>query len=157
MILAVASPFDAVQEFFACFDRGDLAGARRLLANDAVIGLFVSGEDVVELRGFDEFVSWYSRRRELLGDSFEYRVEEPVRRASASKASLGSSIATAPAFFENIERHVRPSGEPSCPRARPAGLGTDEVDVPPLPRSAQLPPAVLPADVVDDPAHLRRG
>lgn len=72
----MASPFDAVREFFASFDRGDLAGARRLLADDAVIRLFVSGEDEVELRGFDEFVSWYSRRRELLEDSFEYRVEE---------------------------------------------------------------------------------
>ncbi len=72
----MACAFDAVMEFFACFDHGDLVRARRLLADDAVVALFVSGEELVELRGFDEFVSWYSRRREFLGDSFEYRVEE---------------------------------------------------------------------------------
>ena len=73
---AVASPFDAVEEWFACFARSDLAGARRLLADDALIALFASEEEQVELRGFEEFVAWYARRRELFGGSFEYRVEE---------------------------------------------------------------------------------
>jgi ketosteroid isomerase-like protein len=72
----VPSALEVVQEFFACFDRGDLARAGQLVADDAVITLFVSGEDPVELRGFENFVSWYSRRRELLGDSFSYRVDE---------------------------------------------------------------------------------
>ncbi len=66
---------EAVQEFFACFDRGDLARAGQLVADDAVITLFLP-EDLVELRGFENFVSWYARRRELLGESFSYRVEE---------------------------------------------------------------------------------
>ena len=70
------SPFEVVLEFFACFDRGDLARAGQLVADDAVITLFVSGDDPVKLRGFENFVSWYSRRRELLGDSFSYRVDE---------------------------------------------------------------------------------
>ena len=69
------SPLEAVQEFFACFDRGDLARAGQLVADDAVITLFLP-EDLVELRGFENFVSWYARRRELLGESFSYRVEE---------------------------------------------------------------------------------
>ena len=75
-IVEVPSPFEVVLEFFACFDRGDLERAGQLVAEDAVITLFVSGEDPVELRGFESFVAWYSRRRELLGDSFSYRVEE---------------------------------------------------------------------------------
>lgn len=75
-MIQVPAPVEVVREFFACFDRGDLARAGQLVADDAVITLFVSGEDPVELRGFEKFVSWYSRRRELLGDSFSYRVDE---------------------------------------------------------------------------------
>jgi len=100
----VRSPFEAVQEFFACFDRGDLARASELVAGDAVITLVLSGEDPVELRGFEEFVSWYSRRRELLGDSFSYRVEEllPGNRHAVALITLSRGADAQPTNWRQV-------------------------------------------------------
>lgn len=70
------SPANVLEQFFGCFESGDFAGAGALVARDAAISIFGADEAPVELRGLEEFLTWYSRRRELLGDSFEYRVEE---------------------------------------------------------------------------------
>ena len=104
MIRRVPSPLEAVQEFFACFDRGDLAGAGQLVAVDAVITLFLSGEDPVELRGFEDFVSWYSHRRELLGDSFSYRVEEllPGNRHAVALITLSRGADAPPTNWRQV-------------------------------------------------------
>ncbi len=73
---SVPSPANVLEQFFGCFESGDFAGAGALVARDAAISIFGADEAPVELRGLEEFLTWYSRRRELLGDSFEYRVEE---------------------------------------------------------------------------------
>jgi ketosteroid isomerase-like protein len=69
------TPIETVSEWFDCFARGDLAAARRLFAADGVFYVFASGK-ATEIRGYDQFLDWYGRRRESLGDSFEYRVDE---------------------------------------------------------------------------------
>ena len=68
-------PLETVSEWFACFERGDVEGARSLFAAGGVFAIF-SGRDVQVLRGFDEFLVWFRRRRETMGETFAYRVEE---------------------------------------------------------------------------------
>lgn len=65
---------ETVSQWFSCFARGDLTAARELFAPDGVFHVFA--DDATEIHGFAEFVAWYGRRRSLLGESFDYRVEE---------------------------------------------------------------------------------
>ncbi|HUS62830.1 MAG TPA: nuclear transport factor 2 family protein [Acidimicrobiales bacterium] len=63
------TPLAVVQAWFAAHAAGDLGRARALIAPGAICK---AAEDT--LIGFDEFMTWYARRRDLEGPSFTWEV-----------------------------------------------------------------------------------
>ena len=90
--MTARTPIEIVAEWFECFANGDLPGARDLFADDGVIHIF--GEDAAEIHGFDEFIAWFGRRRQSLGESFAYRVDELLagNRHAAAMITLSRAI-----------------------------------------------------------------
>lgn len=59
-----------IERWFDAFATGDMAAARTLLRDDAVLH---AGTPFREHRGFDAFIAWYESRREAAAD-FHYDV-----------------------------------------------------------------------------------
>jgi ketosteroid isomerase-like protein len=83
----VSSAVDVVQAWFAAHERGDLDAARSLVAHDVVV--HISGESDLsgDVHGFDAFMRWYARRREVLGTT-SYRLEDLVGGSHRAVALL---------------------------------------------------------------------
>ena len=77
---------ETVSEWFDSFARGDFAAARELFAVDGVVHVFA--DETAELHGFEEFAAWYGRRRQAVGESFEYRVDELLAGGSHAAALI---------------------------------------------------------------------
>ena len=90
-------PVETVSDYFACLERGDLRAARSLFADDALFTSF-SGRDVYVLAGFDDFLTWSGRRREAMGESFAYRLDELL---------AGERHAAALITFRRVDRSGR--------------------------------------------------
>lgn len=80
------TPIETVKAWFDAFASGDLERARTLFAADGIVR--VAGDEASEIRGFDEFVGWYARRRRALGESFGYRVDDVLDGGSSHAAAL---------------------------------------------------------------------
>ena len=64
------SALNVLQRWFDAHARGDMNGARRLMAENAVV-TFADGTSV---QGFDAFMQWYQERRDREGPTFSYEV-----------------------------------------------------------------------------------
>jgi hypothetical protein len=78
------SPISVVERWFAAHAAGDLDAARALFADDAIV---VTPD--AELHGFDAFMEWYQRRRELEGPGFSYPVVDLLGGATHAAAIIG--------------------------------------------------------------------
>ncbi len=91
--MTARTPIEIVAAWFECFANGDLAAARELFDDDGVVRVF--GEYAAEIHGFDQFIAWFGRRRQSLGESFDYRADELLagNRHAAALITLSRTIA----------------------------------------------------------------
>lgn len=80
---------DVLQLWFEAHQRGDLPGAKALIADGAEI--IVPG---ASLRGFDAFMRWYRERAEREGPSFRYVIDDVLSGDHYASAVLTLSTDT---------------------------------------------------------------
>ena len=64
--------------WFEAFDRDDMDAARRLWAANGVLHATNPPEIAGDVRGFDEFLTWYARKRASTGTDFRFTVHALV-------------------------------------------------------------------------------
>jgi ketosteroid isomerase-like protein len=67
-----------LRRWFDAFDRDDMEAARALWAEDGVLHATTPPEIAGEVRGFDEFLAWYAKRRAITGTDFDFTVHDLV-------------------------------------------------------------------------------